>query len=148
MAHSFQVVCPHCTRTNRVPAGRPARGARCGACHKPMFTGDPVSVDSAAFVSHREGNDIPILIDVWAPWCGPCRLMAPIFARAAAQLEPAARLLKLNTDEASELSATLRVSGVPTLILMHRGKELARTSGVMDAANIVAWTRGHLSRAG
>ena len=103
------IVCPHCAGVNRVPSDKPARQARCGACHRDLFEGHPCAVDAAAFEKHRHGNDIVVLVDVWAPWCGPCRVMGPMFERAASELEPNVRLLKVNADEepriASELGA-------------------------------------------
>ena len=146
MSTTRQIVCGHCGRINRLPAERAPQGARCGACHHPMFTGQPIEVDEAAFDRHVASSDIPVLIDVWAPWCGPCRAMAPMFERAAQQLEPGVRLLKLNSDNAPALSSRLNISGIPTLLLMHGGREIARHSGAMDTRSIVAWTETNLTR--
>lgn len=141
------LVCPQCAATNRLPAHKPARAARCGACHGPLFDGHPASVDAGRFNRHRQDNDIPVLVDVWAPWCRPCRAMAPMFECAAAALEPEVRLLKLNADEAPQVMSELGVAGIPTLLLLRNGQVIARTSGAMDAHGIVAWTRRHLARA-
>jgi thioredoxin 2 len=135
------IVCPHCTRTNRIPNDRPALAGRCGACHQPLFIGRPIAVDEAAFEKHRSGNDIPILLDVWAPWCGPCQAMAPMFERAAGLLEPDLRLLKLNSDESPQVAAELGVRGIPALFLIERERVRARTTGVMDVTRIVTWAR-------
>ncbi|WP_339034579.1 thioredoxin TrxC [Bradyrhizobium symbiodeficiens] len=146
MSTTRQIVCGHCGRINRLPAERAPQGARCGACHQPMFAGQPIEVDEAAFDRHVARSDIPVLIDVWAPWCGPCRAMAPMFERAAQALEPGVRLLKLNSDNAPALSSRLNISGIPTLLLMHGGREIARHSGAMDTRSIVAWTETKLTR--
>ena len=146
MSETRQIVCGHCGRINRLPTGRAAKGARCGSCHQPIFTGHPIEVDEEAFGRHIAHSDIPVLIDVWAPWCGPCRAMAPMFERAAQQLEPKVRLLKLNSDDAPELSSRLHITGIPTLLLMRGGREIARHAGAMDARSIVAWTEDGLAR--
>lgn len=146
MSASHQVVCGHCRKINRLPAERAATNARCGSCHQPIFSGHPVEVDEEAFDRHVAHSDIPVLVDVWAPWCGPCRSMAPMFERAAQQLEPGVRLLKLNSDKAPAVSSRLGISGIPTLLLMRNGREIARTSGAMDTKNIVAWTTAGLAR--
>ncbi|PDT77700.1 thioredoxin domain-containing protein [Bradyrhizobium sp. C9] len=146
MSETCQIVCGHCGRTNRLPAGRAPDGARCGSCHQPMFTGHPIEVDEEGFARHLANSDIPLLVDVWAPWCAPCRAMAPMFERAAGQLEPKVRLLKLNSDRAPATSSRLNVTGIPTLLLMRRGREIARHSGVMDARGIVAWAEAGLTR--
>lgn len=146
MSNSCQIVCGHCGRINRLPAGRAPEAARCGSCHQPMFTGHPIEVDEGGFDRHVAHSDIPLLIDVWAPWCGPCRAMAPMFERAARQLEPKVRLLKLNSDNAPTLSSRLGISGIPTLLLMRGGREVARQAGAMDARSIVAWTEAGLTR--
>lgn len=138
------IVCPHCAAVNRVPRDRPAAAAQCGACHRKLFDGHPVAVDPAGFEKHLRANDIPVLVDVWAPWCGPCRTMAPQFERAAAALEPDIRLLKLNADEAPDISARLGVRGIPALFLMQGGQVLGQTAGAMDAGAIVEFARRHL----
>jgi len=140
MSETRQIVCGHCGRTNRLPVVRAPEGARCGACHQPMFTGHPIEVDEQGFERHVANSDIPVLIDVWAPWCGPCRAMAPMFERAAEQLEPKVRLLKLNSDKSPALSSRLNITGIPTLLLMRGGREIGRRAGAMDARSIVAWT--------
>src|SRR5690348_11871682 len=141
MGAKRNIGCPHCAATNRVPIDKPAREARCGGCHRPVFDGHPAAVDGARFAKHRASNDIAVLVDVWAPWCGPCRAMAPMFERAAKELEPNVRLLKLNSDAAPTTSSRLGITGIPTLLLMRGGREIARRSGAMDARNIVAWAR-------
>jgi len=138
------IVCPHCGAANRVAADRPAAQAKCGACKAQLFDGAPHAVDEQGFDRHAQKNDIPVLVDIWAPWCGPCRSMAPQFARAAAMLEPEVRLLKLNADEAPQVSARLGVRGIPALFLLHRGQVLAQTAGVMPTEQIVRWAREHL----
>jgi thioredoxin 2 len=147
MSATRNIVCPHCAATNRVPTARPAREARCGGCHGALFDGHPVAVDGARFARHRAANDIAVLVDVWAPWCGPCRTMAPMFERAAASLEPEVRLLKLNADEEQQVSAEYGISGIPALLLFRGGELIARTAGAMDANRIVAWTRQQLAAA-
>ncbi len=144
MAHLFHLVCPHCTTTNRMPVARTARDARCGACHRALFDGHPASVDAAQFARHRRDNDIPVLLDVWAPWCGPCRTMAPMFERAARELEPGIRLLKLNADEEPGVASELGVTGIPSLFLLRGGRVVAQSAGAMDAGRIVAWARSQM----
>lgn len=144
MSETRQIVCGTCGQINRVPADRPAEAARCGACHKPLFTAHPLEVGEAGLERHIAHSGIPILVDVWAPWCGPCRTMAPMFEEAAAALEPEVRLLKLNADEAPNISARLGIRSIPTLLLLRSGQLVARSSGVMNAKQIVAWTQHNL----
>ncbi len=140
MSETFRLVCPHCAVINRVAVARDPRAAKCGACKQPLFAAHPTEVDSASLERHLRA-DLPVLLDVWAPWCGPCRAMAPAFARAAQVLEPEIRLLKLNADSAPEFCAQLGVQGIPALFLFQAGRVIARTTGAMDANAIVAWAR-------
>jgi thioredoxin 2 len=139
------VVCPRCRTVNRLPAGRPAEKAKCGSCHARLFDGNAIVVDEAGFEKHLRDDDIPILVDMWAPWCGPCRTMAPLFEGAAQALEPEVRLLKLNVDEAQKTASRLGIRGIPALFLFRNGRVLAQTAGVQNTDAIVRWTRAQLA---
>mgnify|MGYP001259501118 CR=1 FL=1 len=137
----LQIACPGCHALNRVPAARLADGPVCGRCKAPLFTGHPLALDEAGFARHVEQGDLPVLVDFWAPWCGPCRMMAPHFETAAARLEPAYRLAKVDTDAVPALGARYAIRSIPTLALFHHGREIARHSGAMGAADIERWAR-------
>ncbi|NMM28113.1 MAG: thioredoxin TrxC [Glaciimonas sp.] len=143
MSDSLHIVCPHCDAVNRVPADKLNAQPTCGKCQKPLFAAQPLELDSARFIRHITRNQIPVLVDFWAPWCGPCRTMAPSYAQAAQLLEPAIRVVKLDTEQAQELAAQYAIRSIPTLALFKNGREVARQAGAMDAAGIVAWTQAH-----
>jgi thioredoxin 2 len=145
MSQALHIVCPHCDGINRVPGERLGDGAKCGKCRQPLFVGKPLALDEGRFARHAQKSDIPLLIDFWAPWCGPCRMMAPAFEQAAAQLEPAVRLVKVNTEEAQQLGANFGIRSIPTLLLMRGGSEVTRQAGAMDQGSIVGWTRQYLA---
>jgi len=148
MAANHQIVCPHCAGINRVPDDRPASAARCGRCREPLFSGRPAEVDATAFERQTQRSDVPVLVDVWAPWCGPCRMMTPAFEAAASALEPEMRLIKLNTEAEPQTAGRLGIQGIPTMLLYAGGREIARVSGAMTTQQIVGWARGQLGRAG
>jgi len=138
---SQQIVCPHCAAINRVPADRPAAQAKCGGCHKALFDGKPVAASAASFATHVQRNDIPVVADFWAAWCGPCRAMAPAFERAAGEMEPEVRFLKVDTDAEQALAAQYNIRSIPTLMLFRGGKVVAQRAGASDAASLQAWIR-------
>lgn len=143
----LHVVCPHCHTTNRLQATDLDKAPDCGSCHQALFTGKPVNLDATDFERHIARSQLPVLVDFWAPWCGPCRMMAPAFEQAAAQLGPRVQLVKVNTDEAQGLGARLNIRSIPTIALFVGGREVARQAGAMGAADIVRWTQSQLSRA-
>ncbi len=143
MSDPVHIVCPHCNATNRVPPERTREGPRCGQCHQALFDGHPVELNEAAFERHLVGNDLPVVVDFWAPWCGPCKTMAPEFEKAAALLEPAVRLVKVNTEEAQSLAQRYNIRSIPTMALFRGGREVARQSGAIGAAAIAHWVRAN-----
>ena len=146
MAATLHIVCPHCDTTNRVPRAKLADGGKCGKCGERLFSGRPLPLDGRRFGLHAESSDIPLLVDFWAAWCRPCHMMAPIFEQAAAQLEPDVRLAKVDTEAERDLAGRFAIHSIPSLVLYHRGREIARTAGAVPLAQLVAWTRQHLPR--
>jgi thioredoxin 2 len=146
MSQSIHVVCPHCDGINRLPIDRLGDGAQCGKCHQPLFVRHPLALDSTRFARHAQKSDLPLLIDFWASWCGPCRMMAPAFEQAASELEPDFRLIKVNTEEAQQLAAQFGIRSIPTLMILQNGREVARQAGAMDKGMIVQWARQHQPR--
>jgi len=144
-ADLIQIVCPHDGAINRVPAGRLADAPRCGQCRAPLFTAAPLELDEPAFDRQLTRSQLPLLVDFWAPWCGPCRMMAPAFEKAASLLEPRMRLAKVNTEQQPALGARFGIRSIPTLILFKDGHEVARQSGALSVPEqIVAWSKQHL----
>ena len=136
MSNAKHIVCPACSAVNRIPQEKMGAGPACGKCHKPLFNKRPVTLTSENFHKHINRNDVPVVVDFWAPWCGPCKMMAPAFEQASADLEPRVRLAKLNTEDENSIGAQLNVRSIPTLVVFKNGKEIARQAGAMSAADI------------
>lgn len=144
MNDSIHIVCPHCHTTNRLLSTRLVENPKCGKCQKALFDGKPVSLDAARFELHLKRNDVPLLVDFWAQWCGPCKMMAPYFEAAAKLLEPEVRFVKVNTESEQALATQYQIQSIPTLMLFSHGKEHARHSGVMSTQDIVRWFKQYL----
>jgi len=144
MSEPKHIVCPHCDAVNRVPEDKLIDDPTCGKCKQALFTAHPVELNANNFATHIARSDVPVLVDFWAPWCGPCRMMAPAYAQAAQRLEPNIRVVKLDTEQAQQIAAQYNIRSIPTLALFKGGKEVSRQAGAMDVSGIVAWVRSKI----
>ena len=139
MPEAQMIVCPHCGSTNRVAAGKPLSEGKCGKCHELLFVGEPAPVDAASFDRQINRSDVPVVVDFWADWCGPCHMMAPSFEAAARELEPRMRFIKLDTEAEPQVAARYDIRGIPNLIVFKKGKIVAQRAGAMDARTLTIW---------
>lgn len=144
MSQPRHLVCPHCDAVNRIPEHKLADQPRCGRCKEALFTGTPVELTDQTFDKHLRRNDIPLVVDFWAPWCGPCKMMAPHFKTVASQLEPRLRFAKLNTEQAQRVAAQYNIRSIPTVAIFRGGREVARQAGAMDATRLSQWIQSQL----
>ncbi len=144
MSDQQHIVCPHCDAANRIAAKRLTDKPNCGSCHQSLFTGHSLELTDKNFQKHVTRNALPVLVDFWAPWCGPCKSMAPAYEAAAKQLEPRVRVAKLNTEAEQNVASQFAIRSIPTLVLFRNGQEIARQSGAMQASDIARWVEDHI----
>jgi len=144
VSQSKHLVCPHCQAVNRIPENKLDRQPKCGKCKAPLFVGQPVELTDQSFAKHLRRNDIPLVVDFWAPWCGPCKMMGPHFKNATAQMEPKIRFAKLNTEIAQKTAAQFGIRSIPTVAIFRNGREVARQAGAMDARTLTNWIQSQL----
>jgi thioredoxin 2 len=138
-ADTLNAVCPHCRAVNRIPSGRRDEGPNCGRCGESLFPGKPLTLGAGDWDRYTTRNDLPVLVDFWAPWCGPCRTMAPQFEQAARQLAGRVQFAKVDTDAEPELAGRFAIRSIPTLVLLQGGREVRRTSGALSASQLQQW---------
>ncbi len=137
------IVCPHCDAVNRVPSERLTENPVCGKCRKPLFAGSPVALTDSNFDRHLSRNDLPLVVDFWAPWCGPCKMMAPAYEQAAVQIEPRARLAKVDTEQNQMLAQRFAIRSIPTLAVFRNGQQVASQPGAMNLPQLLQWIQAN-----
>lgn len=137
--------CPHCSAINRLPQSNFTQG-KCGQCKQALFTGAPVNLTSASFSRFLQKNDLPVIVDFWAGWCGPCQMMAPVFQQLAGQMQTMARFAKVDTEANQNLAASHNIRSLPSLVIYHQGKEIERLAGALPAAQLQQWLERHLPK--